>query len=37
MDYRKLADLLFPDVTDTPAEVEARYPARNLPESAVPM
>ena len=26
MDYRKLADLLFPDVTDTPAEVEARYP-----------
>ena len=34
MDYRKLADLLFPDVTDTPAEVEARYPARNLPEGA---
>ncbi len=34
MDYRKLADLLFPDVTDTPAEVEARYPERNLPEGA---
>lgn len=34
MDYEKLAVLLFPDVTDTPADVEARYPRRNLPEGA---
>ena len=35
MDYQVLANLLFPDVTDTPDDLEARYPARNLPESAV--
>ena len=35
MDYTALAALLFPDVTDTPADVEARYPARDLPEGAV--
>ncbi|MGJ3239858.1 MAG: glutamate--tRNA ligase [Anaerolineae bacterium] len=29
-----LADLLFPNVTKTPAEIEAQYPARDLPESA---
>ncbi len=34
MDYQKLADLLFPNVTDTPADLEARYPARELPEGA---
>ena len=34
MDYQKLADLLFPHVTETPAECEARFPARNLPEGA---
>lgn len=34
MDYQKLAELLFPDVTETPAEVEARFPARQLPEGA---
>ncbi|MCQ2433401.1 MAG: glutamate--tRNA ligase family protein, partial [Clostridia bacterium] len=34
MDYQALANLLFPEVTETPEEVEARYPARNLPESA---
>ena len=31
MDYKKLADLLFPNVP-TRAEIEARYPKRNLKE-----
>ena len=35
MDYQVLANLLFPNVTDTPDDLEARYPARNLPEGAV--
>ena len=35
MDYQALADLLFPDVTATPEELEARFPQRNLPEGAV--
>ncbi len=35
MDYQALADLLFPHVTETPEEVEARFPHRNLPEGAV--
>ena len=34
MNYQKLADLLFPRVTETPEECEARFPARNLPEGA---
>ncbi|MDL2234281.1 glutamate--tRNA ligase [Ruminococcaceae bacterium OttesenSCG-928-L11] len=34
MDYKALADILFPHVTQTPEEVEARYPARDLPEGA---
>lgn len=34
MDYNRLAELLFPDITETPAEVEARYPERDLPEGA---
>ena len=34
MNYQKLADLLFPQVTETPEECEARFPARNLPEGA---
>ncbi len=34
MDYQKLAELLFPNVTETPAEVEAKFPPRNLPEGA---
>ncbi len=34
MDYAYLAQLLFPNVTDTPADLEARYPARQLPEGA---
>ena len=35
MDYKALANLLFPNVTETCEEVEARFPARNLPEGAV--
>ena len=35
MDYAVLASLLFPDVTDTPAELETRFPPRELPEGAV--
>ena len=34
MDYQKLADLLFPNVTETPADMEAKFPPRNLPEGA---
>ena len=34
MDYEKLAELLFPNVTLTPEDLEARYPARELPEGA---
>ncbi|MBE6569168.1 MAG: glutamate--tRNA ligase [Ruminococcaceae bacterium] len=34
MDFQYLADLLFPHVTMTPEEVEAKYPERNLPEGA---
>lgn len=35
MDYQALAGLLFPNVTETPEEVEARFPKRQVPESAV--
>ncbi|MBE6958291.1 MAG: glutamate--tRNA ligase [Ruminococcaceae bacterium] len=35
MDYQKLAEILFPDVTDTPEMLEERFPARNAPEGAV--
>ena len=35
MDYTALAELLFPDVTDTPEALEKKYPPRNLPEGAV--
>lgn len=34
MDYNYLADLLFPDVTETPDDIEKKYPPRNLPEGA---
>ena len=34
MDYNKLADLLFPDITKTPADIEAEFPPRQLPEGA---
>ena len=35
MDFQKLADILFPNVTDTPEILEERFPARNAPEGAV--
>ena len=35
MDYQALAELLFPHVTETPEQVEARFPHRDLPEGAV--
>ncbi|MDE7094815.1 MAG: glutamate--tRNA ligase, partial [Oscillospiraceae bacterium] len=35
MNYQALANLLFPDVTETPEDLEKKYPARNLPEHAV--
>ena len=35
MDTKALANLLFPDVTDTPEMMEARFPQRNAPEGAV--
>ncbi len=34
MDYNRLADLLFPNVTKTPEEIEAEFPRRSLPEGA---
>ena len=35
MDYKILADILFPNVTDTPEDLESRFPPRNAPEGAV--
>ena len=35
MDYQALAGLLFPNVTETPEEVEARFPKRQVPEGAL--
>ncbi len=35
MDYNALAQLLYPDVTETPEQLEEKYPLRNLPEGAV--
>ena len=34
MDYQLLAELLFPNVTETPDDMEAKFPPRNLPEGA---
>ena len=34
MDFNYLADLLFPNVKDTPEDMEKRFPQRNLPEGA---
>lgn len=33
-DNEKLAELLFPDITETPEFYEEKYPPRNLPEGA---
>ncbi len=35
MDYQVLADLLFPNVTDTPETMEEKFPPRDYPEGAV--
>ena len=35
MDYKMLADLLFPQVIMTPEQMEEKYPLRELPEGAV--
>ena len=35
MDYQALAELLFPQVTDTPEMLEEKFPLRNVPEGAV--
>ena len=35
MDYQALAELLFPNVSMTPDELEAKFPHRNAPEGAV--
>ena len=35
MDYQALADLLFPNVTETPESLEEKFPLRQLPEGAV--
>lgn len=34
MDYKKLADLLFPDITNTPDYYEEKFPYRKLPSMA---
>lgn len=34
MDYNVLAELLFPEVTAKPEDIEKRFPQRNLPEGA---
>ena len=34
MDYQLLADLLYPEITETPEDIEAKYPSRSLPEGA---
>ncbi len=35
MDYQALAELLFPNVTETPESLEEKYPLREVPEGAV--
>jgi len=34
MDYNRLAEMLFPHIIETPEDIEARYPKRELPEGA---
>ncbi len=34
MDYNRLAEILFPDVTESPDDMEKRFPQRDLPEGA---
>lgn len=35
MDYKQLAEMLFPKITKTPEDYEREYPKRNLPEGAM--
>lgn len=35
MDYRDLANLLFPNITKLPEELEKEFPDRNLPQGAI--
>ena len=35
MDFERLAELLYPNITTTPEDMEARYPKRELKEGAV--
>ena len=35
MDYQALAEILFPNVTETPASLEEKFPVRQLKEGAV--
>ena len=35
MDFNRLAELLFPNITTTPEDMEAKYPPRDLKEGAV--
>ena len=34
-EYKQLANLIFPDITETIEDLEKRYPARDLPEGAM--
>ena len=34
MDYQLLSELLYPEVKETPEDIEAKYPRRELPEGA---
>ena len=34
MDYQLLAELLYPEIKETPEDIEAKYPRRELPEGA---
>lgn len=34
LDHERLAELLFPHITETPLDIESRFPQRSLPEGA---
>ena len=34
MDFNYLADILFPNITEVPEDIEKKYPPRTLPEGA---
>jgi len=34
MNYEIIAELLYPEIHETPADIEAKFPQRNLPEGA---